>query len=134
MNSSLPDQLRSGRQYGLVGDPSVGRFHILDPASFPAAFECGLYPVFESELVDFHPDDQVCSNCVTVVSLKAVADEINKRMSTSHERVDCPRCRAPRGDVCRSMPAGYSRRPGESGRPLKHSHAERHRADGVHIR
>jgi hypothetical protein len=61
-----------------------------------------------------------------------VAAELRRRVQTVHKRQPCPRCGAPVDVRCRSMPAGW--RPSDergSGRPLKHPHAERLRADGI---
>jgi hypothetical protein len=68
-----------------------------------------------------------------MAALKASIDAAQERIATCHERVDCPKCWAPTGVRCRALPAGYviGVRGGGSGRTLKHSHAERLRADGI---
>jgi hypothetical protein len=59
-----------------------------------------------------------------VKRLERVAEEMNRRISTVHNRLDCPRCRAPRFERCRAMPRGYHGMD-PSGRELAHSHRER---------
>lgn len=127
----LPESLRQSRQYGLVDADS--RFHIFKASSFPPAFECGLRSYLE--LVDFYPIGSVCANCIHIVALEDVADQLVQRQQTVHERVPCPKCGAPVGERCRSMPRGY--RPldaGQRGRTLKSSHRWRLTADGIHLR
>jgi hypothetical protein len=65
--------------------------------------------------------------------MNEAAAAIEARVATCHERVACGKCWAPPGVRCRAMPAGYviGPRGGGSGRVLKHSHAERLRADGI---
>lgn len=49
--------------------------------------------------------------------------ELNRRISTVHERQDCPTCWAPRNVRCRAMPKGYvvGRTGRVGGRELKHA-------------
>jgi hypothetical protein len=58
--------------------------------------------------------------------MRAAADSIEK-VRTCHERVSCPRCSAPIGAKCRSMPLGWvaGLRGGRGGRELLHAHKER---------
>jgi hypothetical protein len=55
---------------------------------------------------------QVIVRCVTDDEVEAAllraADEANARIASCHERVACPKCRAPVGERCRRMPRGYS--------------------------
>lgn len=64
------------------------------------------------------------------------ARELEERVATVHERVACPKCGAPKGKRCRSMPRGY--RPLDAGqrgaRELKTSHRWRLTADGTYLR
>jgi hypothetical protein len=60
------------------------------------------------------------------------ADELNERVATVHERRPCPKCGAPKGMRCRSMPRGY--RPLDLAgqyRELKSPHKWRVTADGI---
>lgn len=71
-------------------------------------------------------------------ALERAARELDARAGTVHERVACPRCRAPVGGRCRAMPRGWAQGDGWgtalSGRLLKHSHPERLHADGIYER
>lgn len=60
-----------------------------------------------------------------IAALERAADELNERVRTCHERVRCPRCRQPAGQRC--LHATHLT-------PLKHSHEERIRADGIPLR
>lgn len=62
-----------------------------------------------------------------------VAAELHERVATVHERVACPRCLAPVGERCVRMSTHYVGWAGaeEGPSPLKHSHRERLRADGI---
>ena len=52
----------------------------------------------------------------TEAALLEAAAEAERRIATCHERVACPRCRAPVGSRCRSMLSGVV---------TKHPHRER---------
>lgn len=64
-----------------------------------------------------------------VDSMMAAAAEANERIARAHEVVACPKCHAPKGKKCRSMPRGY--RPLDAGdraaRELKTPHRQRWR-------
>lgn len=57
------------------------------------------------------------------------AAALNERAASCHERVACPACRARVGQRCvrRGNHPSW-------GKPLKHSHPERLRADGIALR
>lgn len=55
--------------------------------------------------------------------LERIAAELVERQRTVHERVACPRCAAPVGAACCHVSRRWV--------PLKHSHVERLRADGI---
>ena len=42
-----------------------------------------------------------------VQRMERVADELNRRIRTCHERLACPKCGAPVGELCRRLPKGY---------------------------
>lgn len=120
----LPAILREGRAYALARDG--GSFHVLREGTFPAESVCGLRLGAAVEL----PLEDVCANCATILSLEAAADDLNQRVTTAHERVACPKCGMAKGDQCRRVGArGWQAHP-----PLKHSHRERLRADGIALR
>lgn len=61
-------------------------------------------------------------------SLRQAAADAEARIALCHEKVACPKCGAPIGTRCRSMPRGY--RPLDHGghpaaRELKHPHRQR---------
>lgn len=56
--------------------------------------------------------------------MNRVADEMNRRIQTVHERLPCPLCRAPVGERCRRMPIGYHGMD-RCGKELAHAHRER---------
>lgn len=58
------------------------------------------------------------------------ADALVERQHTAHERVGCPRCHALPGVRCHRVNGITSL----SSAPLKHSHLERLRADGIELR
>lgn len=51
-------------------------------------------------------------------------ERLRRQVATAYERVPCPACGAQPGQHCHSLGRG-------PGRPLKHSHSERLRADGI---
>lgn len=63
--------------------------------------------------------------------LMDVLRRLAERSRTVHERVECPRCSAPVGEVCRAMPKGYVGSTAGNGRRLRDSHEARRRADGI---
>lgn len=63
-------------------------------------------------------------------AMRAAASAAITRVATCHERVACPTCRARVGERCTNV----SRRPTQHGKPLKHSHDARLRADGIALR
>ena len=58
-------------------------------------------------------------------ALARAADELHQRVMTVSDRQPCPRCEARVGETCRNL---------RTGRPIKHSHVERLRADGIQLR
>jgi hypothetical protein len=60
-------------------------------------------------------------------AMVATAETMRERAATAHERVACPRCGAGVGVRCRRVNSISAL----SLAPLKHSHAERLRADGI---
>lgn len=59
-----------------------------------------------------------------VKRMERVADELNRRVRTIHERVACPKCYAPVGERCRyASPPAYCFQPDRA--ILKHPHRER---------
>jgi hypothetical protein len=69
---------------------------------------------------------------MTEAELEAAAARLNERVATVHERVRCPKCAAPIGARC--VRVGRTGLTSASARPLKHSHVERLRADGITLR
>lgn len=65
-------------------------------------------------------------------ALTEAARAVEERIATCHERVVCPRCVAPVGERC--IRARRDGRFSLLDQPLKHSHAERLRADGISLR
>lgn len=74
-----------------------------------------------------------------VERMMRAVDELNARVASCHERVECPKCGAPVGMRCRRVQRPhYGAGPAPAGRPpgreLKHPHDERVRADGIPLR
>lgn len=69
----------------------------------------------------------------TEVRIRHAAEALERRVATVHERVACPKCRAPVGERCWHM--GYHSVPHNiSRRPIKNPHRERAAADGIRLR
>lgn len=58
----------------------------------------------------------------TLLRMSRAAREMNERVSTVHERVECPTCAAPVGERCCAMPLGWCP---ARGRVLKTAHGQR---------
>lgn len=64
-----------------------------------------------------------------------VVAELRRRQATVFERVRCPKCGAPVGVRCRSMPRGWRPLDVEGQfRELRHPHWQRLEADGIRRR
>lgn len=63
-------------------------------------------------------------------ALEQAAARMQQRIATAYQRVACPRCTAAAGQRCMRV---HRQRPMRDS-PLKHSHKERLRADGINLR
>lgn len=86
-------------------------------------------PLFEGRSQHFAEECE-CEPCRTFAALERAAAELNARVASCFERVDCPRCGALVGEACRRMIGGV----GHRRRHNKHPHTERIRADGIPLR
>ena len=60
-----------------------------------------------------------------LLAMEEAIRELNERIATVHERVECPKCCAAVGQECANLRGGAA---------LKHPHAERIRAAGIPLR
>lgn len=125
--ANLPQQLREGHAFALAR--GGGPFHVLREGTFPSESLCGLRL---GALVDL-PLQDVCGNCVTILSFETAAEDLNQRITNVHEFVVCPKCDMPVGIRCKRMGA-HGAKPLTYDRDLKNPHRERIAAAGISLR